>query len=170
VVVCTCHLLTMGNINGRISMMASLGRKWDLISKITRPIRNRGMNQVVEHLSSECKTLSSVPPKNKEKERNCGERRFDKKFDSRTDFSPMWRNRCPGGSLRVILETTRKINHPKSALDDASIWTKFRKFRFLYFVILIFSFGISSIIPTKYQSPCLQRPNIKSNHCCFCVF
>jgi hypothetical protein len=27
VVVCTCHLLTMGNINGRISMMASLGRK-----------------------------------------------------------------------------------------------------------------------------------------------
>jgi hypothetical protein len=46
---------------GRIAVHASLGKNLEPISKITRTKRARHVAQVIESLSSKCKTLSSNP-------------------------------------------------------------------------------------------------------------
>jgi ABC-type uncharacterized transport system auxiliary subunit len=43
----------------RIIVQSTLGKKQDSISKITRAKWSGGMNQMVEHLLSKCKDLSS---------------------------------------------------------------------------------------------------------------
>jgi hypothetical protein len=52
----------------RIVVHASLGKKQDLISKITRTKGDRSVAQVGEHLSSKHKTLNSNPSTNPPKE------------------------------------------------------------------------------------------------------
>jgi hypothetical protein len=52
--------------NRRITIQASLGKKQDPISKLTRAERTEDVTQVVEYLPTKRKALSSnpVPPKN----------------------------------------------------------------------------------------------------------
>jgi hypothetical protein len=50
-----------GSTDKRITIQASLGIKRDPIFKITNAKRAAEVVQVVEHLPSKCKTLSSTP-------------------------------------------------------------------------------------------------------------
>jgi hypothetical protein len=57
----------VGSVNRKIVVQAGLGKKRDLISKITRARRTENMAQVVEYLLESTKPLNSnpVPPKKK---------------------------------------------------------------------------------------------------------
>jgi hypothetical protein len=54
-----------GNINRRISVQVGPCTKWDLISKINNAKRAGRVTEVVKHLPSKYKTLSSTPGTNK---------------------------------------------------------------------------------------------------------
>jgi hypothetical protein len=56
--------------NRRIKVHVDLGKKRDLLSKMTRIKRAMDMAQVVKHLPSKCKTLSSNPSTAKKKKAN----------------------------------------------------------------------------------------------------
>jgi hypothetical protein len=62
-------LATVGSINSRTAVQASLGKKGDPISKITRAKRARGAAQVVECLPSKWKALSLNPSTDQERKR-----------------------------------------------------------------------------------------------------
>jgi hypothetical protein len=57
----------VGSLNRRIVVQASLGKKQDPISKITRENRAGVVTQMVKHLPSKCKALSSKPSTEKKK-------------------------------------------------------------------------------------------------------
>jgi hypothetical protein len=58
---CTFHLSYLRKKNWRITFQAGHGIKRDLVSEITNERADR-VTQVVDHLPSKCKTLSSIPP------------------------------------------------------------------------------------------------------------
>jgi hypothetical protein len=66
-----CHLNFMaGNVKRKIIIQASLGKKQDPISKITREKRVAGMAQTVQHVLSKYETLISNLTITKQQQQN----------------------------------------------------------------------------------------------------
>jgi hypothetical protein len=53
------------SINRRIAVLVGLGKKQDLISKITRTKRTGNVTQAIENMTTNCKALSSSPSTSK---------------------------------------------------------------------------------------------------------